>query len=92
MENICNNISFDNNLKDEKLPKIDCESKNFYNKSGSFVQDTNVLSGSDIWKYGNLAPDDEKFAERVINSVSKTVIILLQVTLIIFPTTIRIGT
>ena len=75
IEHICNTISFDGKLLDEPLPRIDCESKYFYTKTGSFVQDTNVLAASDIWKYGNLLPDDEQFAEYVINSVSRTVII-----------------
>lgn len=74
VENICNNISFDRNLREESLPKIDCDSKDLYTKTGSFVQDTNNLLGSEIWKYGNLAPEDQKFAERVINSITKTVI------------------
>lgn len=75
LEKICNNISFDRELKAEKLPKIDCDSKDLYSKSGSFVDDTNSLSGSEIFKYGNLSPEDQKFAERVINSIGKTVII-----------------
>ena len=75
IENICNTISFDRNLREESLPKIDCESKDLYTKSGSFVQDTNLLNGSEIWKYGDLSPDDQKFTERVINSISKTVIL-----------------
>ena len=75
IEHICNSISFDGKLLDERLPRIDCDSKNFYTKPGSFVQDTNLLGGSDIWKYGNLQPDDEKFAEHVISNVSRTVIL-----------------
>jgi hypothetical protein len=75
LEAICNTISFDRNLKEESLPRIDCESKDFYTKSGSFVQDTNLLSGSEIWKYGNLAPADQVFAERVVESIGKTVLI-----------------
>ncbi|HEY6159767.1 MAG TPA: hypothetical protein VI112_01050, partial [Bacteroidia bacterium] len=75
IENICNTISFDRDLHEEDLPKIDCGSKDFYTKSGSFVQDTNLLNGSEIWKYGDLSPDDQKFTERVIDSISKTVIL-----------------
>ena len=75
IEMICNTISFDRNLREESLPRIDCEGKDGYTKSGSFVQDTNILSGSDVWKYGDLSPDDQNFAEHVIRSISKTVII-----------------
>ena len=75
VENICNTISFDRHLLEESLPKIDCDSKDLYTKSGSFVQDTNRLLGSEIWKYGDLSPEDQKFAEHVIGSIGKTVIL-----------------
>jgi hypothetical protein len=73
LELICNHISFDRNLRDEALPRIDCESKDFYTKSGSFVQDTNLLGGSEIWRYSD--QEDQAFAARVIESIGKTVIL-----------------
>lgn len=54
---------------------IDCDKEGFYTKSGSFVQDTNKLASSEIWKYGNLNPDDQKFAEKAIMSIGKTVVV-----------------
>ena len=74
-EAICNTTIFEGDLKIEQLPKIDCDKENFYSKSGSFVQDTNKLNSSEIWKYGNLSTADEKFAENAIKSVGKTVIL-----------------
>ena len=74
-ESICSKTLFDGDLKNEQLPEIDCDKENFYTKSGSFVQDTNKLGSSEIWKYGNMTPSDEKFAETAIKSVGKTVIV-----------------
>ena len=60
-DSICSKTVYDGDLKNERLPKIDCDKTDFYTKSGSFVQDTNKLYSSEIWKYGNLSTSDEKF-------------------------------
>ena len=74
-EKICSKTVYDGDLKNEDLPKIDCDKENFYTKEGSFVQDINKLLSSEIWKYGGLSQSDEKFAEKAILSVGKTVIV-----------------
>ncbi|MEW6469570.1 MAG: hypothetical protein AB1458_11630 [Bacteroidota bacterium] len=74
-EKVCGITAYDGELKKERLPVIDCDKENFYSKTGSFVQDTNKLASSEIWKYGNLSPEDQKFAEKAIMSVGKTVIV-----------------
>jgi hypothetical protein len=61
-------------LKNEPLPHIVCDGKNTYSKEGCFVRDTNRLANSDIWKVGDLSEEDEKFAEDVISSIGRTVV------------------
>ncbi len=74
LENMAATISYDGQLRTESLPMIDCNSPLLYTKAGSYVQDTNILSASEIWKYGNLSAEDQFYAEKAIAAIGKTVI------------------
>ncbi len=67
-------------LINEPLPRVDCGQPSFYTKTGNFVRDTNLLSGSEIWKYGGLAEEDAEFAEKAVQSVGRTVMLAPGVT------------
>lgn len=67
-------------LKDESLPRVDCGLPDFYTKTGHFMRDTNLLSGSDIWKFGGLSTEDQSLVEKAIQSTTRTVMLAPGVT------------
>jgi hypothetical protein len=75
MEWITENVPDPCELTNAPLPKIDCDSKTFYSKTGCFVRDTNALKESEIWKFGNLDEGQEKLAAAAIKNIGRTVII-----------------
>lgn len=63
-------------LSDETLPRVDCALPDFYTKTGNFMRDTNLLAGSEIWKFGGLSPEDQSLAEKVVQSTTRTVMLV----------------
>ena len=63
-------------LVNESLPRVDCNTPSFYTKTGFFVRDTNLLLSSDIWKFGGLNEEDQKFVEKATSSVGRTVMLV----------------
>ncbi len=60
--------------KEEELPKIDCDSKNFYSKSGCFSQLLNAFAQDKIWKNAALSADKDKEIEELASTIMRTVV------------------
>lgn len=60
--------------KDESLPVVDCDSKDFYNKPGCYTQQQNVFAQEKVWKYAGLNADQDKEVERLASTITRTVI------------------
>ncbi len=60
--------------KDEALPVVDCNSKDFYSKPGCYTQQQNVFAEEKIWKYAGLNPDEEKDVEQLAKTITRTVV------------------
>lgn len=60
--------------KDEELPKVNCDSKDFYSKSGCFTQENNTFKDEKIWQYSHLSPEDEKKIEQLAATITRTVV------------------
>ncbi|CAN5348325.1 hypothetical protein BH09BAC5_BH09BAC5_28980 [soil metagenome] len=60
--------------KEEELPVVNCDNKNFYSKSGCFTTLENVFLEQKIWKSAGLAADQDKLIEESAATISRTVI------------------
>ncbi|MCC7301159.1 MAG: hypothetical protein IT233_00810 [Bacteroidia bacterium] len=80
MEDLFTSVPDRVTLREEPLPKVDCELPDFYSKTGHFRRDTNLLAGSDIWKFGGLSAEDQHFTEKAIQSTTRTVLLAPGVT------------
>ncbi|TND09037.1 MAG: hypothetical protein FD123_1440 [Bacteroidetes bacterium] len=61
-------------LKDEELPKVDCDSKDFYSKSGCFTREENTFKEEKTWQYCHLTPDEEKKVTKMAAGITRVVI------------------
>ena len=61
-------------VKEEELPKINCDSKTFWTKDGCFSQQTNTFKDEKIWTYCGLSKEDEAKVEETAKTISYTVI------------------
>lgn len=61
-------------LKEEELPKPDCDSKTFYNKTGCFTREENIFKEEKIWQYCHLTPDEEKKVSRMAAGITRVVV------------------
>lgn len=59
---------------DEELPVVNCDSKDFYSKSGCFTQEQNTFKDEKIWKYCHLEVSDEKKVSAMAAGITRTVI------------------
>ncbi|HET6989872.1 MAG TPA: hypothetical protein VFJ43_01055 [Bacteroidia bacterium] len=60
--------------KEEALPVIDCNSKNFYNKTGCFTQMQNSFAQEKIWLNAGLDADRDKEIAQLASTIMRTVI------------------
>jgi hypothetical protein len=60
--------------KDETLPVVDCDSKDFYNKPGCYTQQQNLFAQEKIWKYAGLNADEDKQVAQLASTITRTVI------------------
>ena len=60
--------------KEEDLPVVNCDSKNFYSKSGCFTSMENKFAEQKIWKYAGLPADKDKEIEELASTITRTVI------------------
>ncbi|HEV7230455.1 MAG TPA: hypothetical protein VGO45_03940 [Bacteroidia bacterium] len=61
--------------KDEELPKIDCNAKDLYTKTGCFTREVNTLKDSKVWEYCNLSKDKSDLVARSAQTITRTVLI-----------------
>ncbi|MBI4932193.1 MAG: hypothetical protein HY841_15650 [Bacteroidetes bacterium] len=62
------------NVKNEELPKVNCDSKSFWTKEGCFVQEVNSFKDEKIWTYCGLNKEDEVKVSELARTISWTVI------------------
>ena len=60
--------------KDDALPVVDCDSKDFYNKPGCYTTQQNVFAQEKIWKYAGLNADQDKEVTQLASTITRTVI------------------
>ena len=81
MPNMTNTTQVDKNfpldfssVKEEELPKVDCDSKSFWTKEGCFIQKINTFQDEKIWTHCGLKKEDEAKVETEAKTVQYTVI------------------
>ena len=81
MPNMTNTMQVDKNfpvdfssVKEEELPKVNCNSKSFWTKEGCFTQEVNTFNDEKIWTYCRLSKEDEVKASELAKNISYTVI------------------
>jgi hypothetical protein len=72
-------LPFDRNVminvpKEEALPVVDCNNKNYWSKSGCFTSMENKFAEQKIWKYASLPADKDKEIEELASTITRTVI------------------
>lgn len=60
--------------KEADLPVVDCDQKDFYNKTGCFTTVRNVFAEEKIWEYAALTPDQNKQVAQQASTISRIVI------------------
>jgi len=59
----------------ESLPLIDCNAgPDFYTKTGCFIEETNPLISTELWKYCNVDDDQQIEIEQLTLQISATVV------------------
>jgi hypothetical protein len=61
-------------LKEEDLPKVDCNAKDLYTKTGCFTREINLLRDSKIWDYCSLTKDQADLVHRSAQTITRTVL------------------
>lgn len=72
-------LPFDRNAmmnvpKEESLPKVDCNSKSFYDKTGCFTQMQNSFAQEKIWLNAGLGADKDKEISELASTIMRTVV------------------
>ncbi len=62
-------------LKEEELPKIDCNAKDLYTKTGCFTREVNPLKDSKLWDYCSLTKDQNDLVVRSAQTITRTVLL-----------------
>ena len=66
--------SFRCQLREEELPKVDCDKKSFFTKEGCFTQEVNTFRDEKIWEHCDLRENEEAAAARSAETITRTVI------------------
>jgi hypothetical protein len=61
-------------VKNEELPKVNCDSKSFWTKEGTFAMEINSFKDEKIWTYCGLTKEDEAKIAELAQTISWTVI------------------
>lgn len=59
---------------EDPLPTIECDSKNFWSKSGCFTSETNTFKTERTWDYVHLGDSDSKKVEELAGKITRVVI------------------
>lgn len=60
--------------KEDPLPTIECDSKNYWSKSGCFTSQNNTFKTERIWDYAGLPDADSKKVEELAGKITRVVI------------------
>ena len=81
MPNMTNTSQVDKNfpvdfsaVKEDELPKVNCDSKIFWTKEGCFSLQANTFKDEKIWTYCSLTKEDITKADEMAKTISYTVI------------------
>lgn len=61
-------------LKEEELPKIDCNKPELWSKTGCFTQEVNTFKDEKIWEHCGLQDKEETIAAKSAETITRTVI------------------
>jgi hypothetical protein len=61
-------------LKEEELPKVDCDKEGFFTKEGCFTQEINTFRDEKIWEHCNLRENEQALAASAAETITRTVI------------------
>lgn len=61
-------------LKEEELPKVDCDKPGLWSKAGCYTEAVNHFKDEKIWEHCNLQPKEEEMAARSAATITRTVI------------------
>jgi hypothetical protein len=61
--------------KEEDLPKVDCNAKDLYSKTGCFTKETNPLKNSKLWEYCSMSKSQADLMARSVQTITRTVLI-----------------
>jgi len=67
------NLKF-SKVKADELPKVDCNSKTFWTKTGCFAKEENTFMDEKIWTYCGLTKEEETSVESLAKTIKWTVI------------------
>jgi hypothetical protein len=62
-------------LKNEDLPRVDCNSNFFYDKSGSYFSYENPTAQQEMWIYGNFNENEKDYFKKVASTLTFNVVI-----------------
>lgn len=61
-------------LKEEELPRVDCNKPELWSKAGCFTQEVNTFKDEKIWEYCNLQKKEQEIAAKSAATITRTVI------------------
>ena len=61
-------------LRNEEIPKVDCDTKTFWNKDGCFTSENSTLQEDKIWDYAGLNDTQAKEANKLAGKVTRVVV------------------
>lgn len=61
-------------LKNEDIPKADCNSNTSWSKNGCFTSETNTFKDEKIWDYAGLPEKDAKQAQELAGKITRVVV------------------
>jgi hypothetical protein len=61
-------------LKEEELPKVDCDKPGLWSKAGCFTQASNTFADEKIWEHCGLQKNEQETAARSAATITRTVI------------------
>jgi hypothetical protein len=61
--------------KEEELPKVNCDAKDLYTKTGCFTREINTLKDSKIWEFCSLPQAQADLVARSAQTITRTVLL-----------------
>jgi hypothetical protein len=62
-------------IKEEEFPKVDCNAKDLYSKTGCFTKEGNTLKDDKVWEFCNLSKSETDNVQKSLLTVTRTVLL-----------------